>query len=79
MNFLIDSNSTVDDVIETQSRSMSDPSLSDIVLNNKMAFVWTLKIIKSCGQRPKSDWRFKEKGPEFTLYDDEKEFSIAMR
>ena len=37
------------------------------------------RIIKSCGERPKSDWRFKTKNPEFSIYDDEKEFSIAMK
>ena len=30
-----------DDVIQIQSRSMSDPALSDIDFKNKMALVWT--------------------------------------
>ena len=36
-NFLIDSKSTENDVIQIQGRSMSDPPLSDTDLNNKMA------------------------------------------
>ena len=42
MNFLIDSKSIEDDVIQIQSRSMLDPTLSDIEFNNKMAWVWSL-------------------------------------
>ena len=41
MNFLIDSTSIEDDVIKIQSRSMSDPTLSDILFKNKMDLVWT--------------------------------------
>ena len=37
MNFQIDSKSIADDVIQIQSRSMSDPPLSDIDFKNKMA------------------------------------------
>ena len=40
-----DSKSIEYDVIEILSRSMSDPTLSDIDFKNKMAWVWTtLKI-----------------------------------
>ena len=41
MNFLVDSKSIEDYVIQIQSRSMSDPTLSDIDFKNKMAWVWT--------------------------------------
>ena len=45
MNFLIDSKSIGDDVIQIQSRSMSDPTFSDTDFKNKMAWIWTtLKI-----------------------------------
>ena len=40
LNFYIDSRSNEDDVIQTQSRSMSDPTLSDIDFKNKMALVY---------------------------------------
>ena len=44
MNFFIDSKSIEDDII--QSRSMSDPPLSEIDFKNKIAWVWTtLKLI----------------------------------
>jgi len=36
-----DSKSIEYDVIEIQSRSVSDPALSDIGFKNKMAWVWT--------------------------------------
>ena len=40
----IDSKSIEYDVIEIQSRSISDPTFSDIDFKNKMAWVWfTLK------------------------------------
>ena len=38
LNFLIVSKSIEDDVIEIQSRSMSDPTLFDIDSENKMAW-----------------------------------------
>ena len=41
ISFLIDSKSIEDGVIQIQSRSMSDPTLSDIDYENKMAWVWT--------------------------------------
>ena len=41
MNFKIDSQSIEDDVIRIQSRSMSDPTLSDIDFKNKMALAYT--------------------------------------
>ena len=42
----IDSKSIEDDVIWIQSRSMSDPTLSDIDFKSKMALVWaTLKWV----------------------------------
>ena len=45
MNFSIDSISIEDDVIQIQSRSMSDPTLSDIDFKIKMGWAWTaLKI-----------------------------------
>ena len=45
MNFEIDSRSIKDDLIQIQSRSLSDPPLSDIDFKNKMAWVWTtLKV-----------------------------------
>ena len=37
MNFQINIKSIEDDVIQIQSRSMSDSTLSDIALKNKMA------------------------------------------
>ena len=42
MNFYIDSKSIADVVIQIQSRSMSDPTLSDIDFKNKMAWVWII-------------------------------------
>ena len=30
-----------DDVLQLKSRSMSDPTLTDIIFKNKMALVWT--------------------------------------
>ena len=39
MNFWIDSKSIEDDVIQIQSRSMSDPTSSDIDFKHKMALV----------------------------------------
>ena len=39
MNFLIDYESIEDDVIEIQSRSMSEPTFSDIDFKNKMTRV----------------------------------------
>ena len=46
-NFYIDPKSIEDDVIHIQSRSMSDPCLSDIDFKNKMAWVWTtLNLVK---------------------------------
>ena len=47
MNFLIDSISNEDDVIQIQSRSMSDPLLSDIDFKNKMAWVRTTSVFTS--------------------------------
>ena len=44
MNFF---KSIEDDVIQIQSRSMSDPSLSGMDFKNKMAWVWT--TLKSRG------------------------------
>ena len=41
MNFLIDYKSIKDDIIHIQSRSMSDPTFSDIDFKKKMALVWT--------------------------------------
>ena len=41
LNFYIDSKSTEDHDIETHSRSMPDPPLSDIGLKNKMVWVRT--------------------------------------
>ena len=41
MNFQIDSKSIEDDFIQFKSRSKSDPTLSDIDIKNKMAWVWT--------------------------------------
>ena len=38
---MIESKSIEDDVIQIQSRSMLDPTLSDIEFNNKMAWVWS--------------------------------------
>ena len=37
----MDSKSIEDDIIQIQSRSMSDSPLSDIDLKNKMVWVWT--------------------------------------
>ena len=47
MNFSIDSKLIEDNVIQIQSRSMSDPLLSDIDFKNKMAWVWTTLNCKS--------------------------------
>ena len=41
MNFQLDSKSIEAEVIQNQSRLMSDPTLSDIDFKNKMAWVWT--------------------------------------
>ena len=41
LNFKIDSKSIEDDVIQIQSRSMSDPTFSDIEFKIKMAWIWT--------------------------------------
>ena len=41
MNFQIDLKSTEEYVNQIQSRSMSDPTLSDIDFKNKMVLVWT--------------------------------------
>ena len=41
VNFWIDSKSIDDDLIEIQSRSMSDPSLSDNDFKSQMALVLT--------------------------------------
>ena len=52
----IDSKSVKDDVIQIQSRSMSDPTLSDNDFKNKGARVWTtlkLDIRKSFLKRIK--------------------------
>ena len=47
LNFWIDSKSTEDHIL-IQSRSMSDPTFSDIDTENEMALVWTiLKFIYS--------------------------------
>ena len=40
--FQIDLKSTEEYVNQIQSRSMSDPTLSDIDFKNKMAWVWTI-------------------------------------
>ena len=40
-NFLIDYKSIEDDIILIDSRSMSDPNLSDIDFENKMTWVWS--------------------------------------
>ena len=42
LNFKIDSKSIGDEDIQVQSRSMSDPTLSDIDFKDKMAWVWSL-------------------------------------
>jgi len=39
--FLNRQKSIEDDVVEIQSRSMSDPPLSDIYFKNKMSWIWT--------------------------------------
>ena len=39
LNFQIDLNSIEDDINQIQSRSMSDPSLSDIAFINEMTWV----------------------------------------
>ena len=39
--FQIDWKPIEDDIIQIQSRSMSDPTFSDIDFKNKMAWVWT--------------------------------------
>ena len=41
MTFKINSRSIADDVIQIQSRSLSDPPLSEIDFKNKIAWVWT--------------------------------------
>ena len=41
MNFQIDSKLTDEYVNQIQSRSMSDPTFSDIDFKNKMVWVWT--------------------------------------
>ena len=41
MNFEIDSRSIKDDLIQIQSRSLSDPPLFEIYFKNKIAWVWT--------------------------------------
>ena len=41
MNFYIDSKSIEDGVIQIKSRSMSDPTLSDIDFKNQMTWSWT--------------------------------------
>ena len=41
MTFKINSRSIADDVIQIQSRSLSDPPLSEIYFKNKIAWVWT--------------------------------------
>jgi len=41
MKFKIDSKSTEDDIIQIQSRSMSDPPLCAIDFKNKMEWVWS--------------------------------------
>ena len=40
MNFYFDYKS-IDDIIQIQGRSVSDLTLSDIDVKNKMAWVWT--------------------------------------
>ena len=46
-NFKTVPKSIEDNVIKIQSRYMSDPTLSDIDFNNKLAWVWTtLKLWK---------------------------------
>ena len=58
MSFWIDSKSIEDYVIQIQSRSMSDPTLSDIDFKNKMAWVWTtLKNFFSDVSNIESKWR----------------------
>ena len=42
MNFLIDYKSIEDDIIHIQSRSMSDPTFSDIDFKNELAWVWNI-------------------------------------
>ena len=38
-----------DDVIQIQRRSMSDPTVSDIDFENKMAWVWIIfKCVTEC-------------------------------
>ena len=58
MNFLIDYKSIEDDVIHIQSRSMSDPTFSDIDFKIKMALILTtlkfydiIYMINLVGQR----------------------------
>ena len=58
MSFLIDYKSIEDDVIQIQSRSMSDPTFSDIDFKIKMAWIWTtlkfydiIYMINLVGQR----------------------------
>ena len=60
-NFLINLKTIEDDVIQIQSRSMSDPTLSDIHFKNKMALVWTtLKIQKKSFSDNKSELYLKD-------------------
>ena len=47
IKFEMDSKSIENNVIQIQSRSMSDPLLSDIDFKNKMAWVWTTLNCKS--------------------------------
>ena len=58
MSFLIDCKSIEDDCIQIQSRSMSDPTFSDIDFKIKMAWIWTtlkfydiIYMINLVGQR----------------------------
>ena len=41
-NFQIDWKPIEDDIIQIQSRSMSDPAFSDIDVKNRMAWVWNI-------------------------------------
>ena len=52
----IDSKSIEQDIIEIQSRSMSDPTFSDIDLKNKMAWVGTtLNLVRFYGDFQETD------------------------
>ena len=46
VKFSVDSKSIEDDVIQIQSRSMPDPTLSDIDFKNMVDLVWTTLKIK---------------------------------